>query len=120
MLAKLPSVEEFGANELKHALEIVSDNVLNYVVKNLILDSTNVSVEKMEDRDYRATINDFLFKLTLTRLERFARLNSSILNLETRAISAVNEIFQKVGSTISFRVFADLESAVAWLKAPAQ
>ncbi|RNI29078.1 hypothetical protein [Rufibacter latericius] len=118
MFAKLPNVEEFGARELKHALEVVSENVVSYVVKNLLLDSSDVSVVKMEDRVYHATVKDFILKLTSTQLERLARLNNSIQNLESRAVSTVTEIFHQENSKIQFRAFNDKEAAMDWLRTP--
>ncbi|WP_207435974.1 hypothetical protein [Sabulibacter ruber] len=117
LFAELPNVEEFGVGELKHALEIVADNVISYDVKNLLLDSTNVSVGKMDDREYGLTVKDFIRKLTRTRLQRFARLNSSILSLDHRALTAVTEIFNQEGSSIQFQVFNSGTAAAEWLRA---
>ncbi|MBC3538380.1 hypothetical protein ACFSC6_16660 [Rufibacter sediminis] len=118
MYAKLPSVEEYGAKELRRALDIVADQVSTHATKNLILDSSDVSVVKMEDRVYRPTVQDFIIKLTSTQLLRFARVNNSIQNLQARAVSTVAEIFQGKESTIEFRAFNDKGDAFEWLRTP--
>ncbi|TXK29863.1 hypothetical protein FVR03_20295 [Pontibacter qinzhouensis] len=112
---ELPNVMEIGVAELKRSLEIVAENIQNYHIKRLLLDSSRVLVDQIEDEEYKGIVGQFLANLMKTRLERIARVNSSRLAHEKRVLQVTAEATQKLGTSITVKTFTGKPEALSWL-----
>jgi hypothetical protein len=111
----LPSVMEIGVYELKRSLEIVAENVHNYDIKRLLLDSSKVLVEQIEDEEYKVVVGQFIANLVKTRLEKIARVNTSRPAHEKRVLQVTAEATQRLGASIEVKTFTGKPEAFAWL-----
>ncbi|TXK45702.1 hypothetical protein FVR03_12195 [Pontibacter qinzhouensis] len=111
----LPNVVEIGVYELMRSLEIVAEHILNYDIKRLLLDSSRVLVEQIEDEDYKVVVGKFLAHLMKSRLEKIARVNSSRLSHEQRVLHVTAEATQKLGTSIKVKTFSGKREALNWL-----
>lgn len=112
---ELPSVMEIGVYELNRSLEIVADNVQNYDIKRLLLDSSKVRVEQIVDEEYKVVVGQFMANLVKTRLEKLARVNTSMPAHEKRVLHVTAEAIQKLGASILIKTFTGKAEAIAWL-----
>lgn len=115
LTVELPSVMEIGVYELTRSLEIVAENVRNYAIKRLLLDSSKVLVEQIEDEEYKVVVGQFLANLVKSRLEKIARVNTSLPAHEKRVLHVTAEVTQKLGAPIEIKTFTGRPEAFAWL-----
>src|SRR5690606_20224545 len=101
--------------ELDYALNIVAEHAQNYDIKRLMLDSSNVLVEQMADEPYKKLVTDFIVKLSKTRLEKIARVNSSKDAHEKRVKSVANNAVITLSSSMKIETFNNRPEALSWL-----
>jgi len=101
--------------ELERSLEIVAENVRNYAIRRLLLDSSKVLVEQIKDEEYRVVVGQFMANLVKTRLEKLARVNTSMAAHEKRVLHVTAEATQKLGASIKIKTFTGRPEALAWL-----
>ncbi len=111
---ELPDIQKLTLPEVRRSFQIIGENLRNYDVKNLLIDSSKAVVE-IEDIDYRAVIMQFGSDLLQTRLQKLARVGSSILKQERRAQSVATETIQELNLPFKFANFTNRESATKWL-----
>ncbi|GAB3824641.1 hypothetical protein [Pontibacter rugosus] len=115
LIAELPNVVEFGVPELSRVLTLVAEHTCNYDIKLLLLDSSNVLVDQLEDGAYKAVVGEFLAKLTRSRLKRLARVNSAVASHEERVLTVTSEATQRLGAPFRIMTFSGRDEALAWL-----
>ncbi|QCR22279.1 hypothetical protein [Pontibacter sp. SGAir0037] len=111
----LPNAITFGVPELNRSLELVAEHVRNYDIKKLLLDSSHVLVDQIEDDTYKRIVTRFVEDLTKSRLEKVARVNSSIHSAETRAVAVTSEASDRTNAAMQIRMFSGKYEALNWL-----
>ncbi|WP_026464394.1 hypothetical protein [Adhaeribacter aquaticus] len=112
---ELPNVAQFGVLELSRSLDIVAENIKNYDIKNLLLDSSNVVVEDIQDDAYKSVVENFILTLTKSRLKKLARVNTAVIKHEERLARVTSDVSQKFNIPIAIKMFSDLPEANTWL-----
>ncbi|MEJ8804397.1 hypothetical protein [Pontibacter sp. H249] len=112
---ELPDMQEMTLPEVRRSFQIVIENIINYDIKNLLLDSSKAIVE-VEDEEYKAVILQFGTDLMRTRLQRLARVGSTRPVQEKRAANVSEEVKQELNLPIKFGNFTIRADAMNWLK----
>lgn len=100
--------------QIKNSLEKLYRNVVNYDIKKLLLDLRS-GVKGVTEAQYRDLVNDFLMKLSQTRLEKIARILPANPAREY-LVEHYSQILRK-DITVNFKDqnFASKAEALAWL-----
>ena len=114
LVTSMPDVKEFSLSEVSFCLGLIVENVRNYHIKNLLLDSSN-SVVEVEDEAYRAITMKFAMALMGTRLKKVARVGTADADREQKSARLSADIRQEVNLPVEFRNFATKEEAMEWL-----
>lgn len=109
-----PDLHGFLIPEIKHSIDILVDNVRNYDVKRVLLDSTRtlILVSEAESREVATYLAGGLMK---TRVQKVARLQSSSTVVEATAQGNIQHIRQTQALPFLLQNFTVREEAVAWL-----
>jgi hypothetical protein len=86
----------------------------SYDIKKLFLDSSKAVIE-VDDEAYRNVILTFSQDLLKSRLQKLARMGSSIARQELRATKVTDDIRQANTITVDFQNFGSRDEAIAWL-----
>jgi hypothetical protein len=113
----LPDVQHFGLTELERSLDIVSEHIKNYDIKRLLLDSSKAVVEVVDDQSYKQVVTVFIANLMKTRLEKVARIGSTISSQEERSATVTTQVRQELNSSIEVQSFMSKVAATNWLTA---
>jgi len=111
---ELPDIRHFSISEVNRSLQLVVEAIANYDIKKLFLDSSKAVIE-VEDEAYRQVIMNFGRDLMKTRLQRLARIGSSIYAQEQRASRVAEEARQTMALPIEFQNFSSKAEAMEWL-----
>jgi len=117
LTVELPNAAQFGIPELSRSLETVAENIQNYDIKKLLLDSSNVVVEQIRDDAYKSVVEKFVLTLTKTRLQKLARVNSARVTQDQRVAQVTSEATQKYNAPINIKMFSSRAAAQDWLLA---
>lgn len=112
----LPDFSSFTIGEVERSFQIIVENVKNYDIKNLLLDSSR-SVIDVEDTEYKRVVIDFSKELARTRLGKLARVESTIAAKELLAASVTADIQLAESNPVDFRNFTNEQEAMQWLRA---
>jgi hypothetical protein len=115
LCVELPDLQEITLPEVRRSFQIVVENIINYDIKNLLLDSSKAIVE-VEDEEYKAVILQFGTDLMRTRLQKLARVGSAKLVQEKRAVSVSEEVRQGLNLPVKFGNFSNRADAMNWLQ----
>lgn len=109
-----PDLHGFLLPEIKHSIDIMIDNVKNYDVKRVLLDSTRtiISVGEEESRQVAFYLAAGLMQ---TRVQRVARLQSASISVETTAQANIKHIKESQTLPFELKNFTSKVEAVAWL-----
>ena len=112
LTVKYPDMHGYLIPEIKHSIDILVNNVRNYDVKYVLLDSTNTVVSVTPEESSEITTH-MAAGLSKTRIQKVARLQSLDNIVETRA----TENIQKVAKSITFQLenFNSKADATSWL-----
>ena len=112
LTVKYPDLHGYLLPEIKHSIDILVENVRNYDVKYVLLDSTNTVVSVTPEESSEIT-SYMAAGLSNTRIQKVARLQASNTTVETRA----TENIQKVAKSITFQLknFNNKADATSWL-----
>lgn len=113
LATELPDVRQFGLLELRFCLDLIVKSVINYDIKQLLLDSSH-SVVGIEDEAHRAVTADFGTDLMKTRLRRIARVGAADAAREEKAARVAHELRQEL--PIKVRTFPSRNEAMGWLQ----
>ena len=109
-----PDLHGFLLSEIKHSIDIMIDNVRNYDVKRVLLDSTKtvISVSEEESRQVALYLAAGLMR---TRVQKVARLQSASNAVETTAQGNIKHIRETQALPFDLKNFTSRAEAVAWL-----
>lgn len=110
----LPDMQKLTLPEVRRSFQIIIENIRNYDIKNLLLDSSKAIVE-LEDEDYKAVVMQFGKDLTQTRLQKLARLGSARPAQEERAANVSDQVRQVLNLPVKFGNFTSKDQALNWL-----
>ncbi len=110
-----PDLHGFLLNEIKTSINIMVDNVKNYDVKKLLLDSTKtiISVSEEESREIATYLATGLLN---TRVQKVARVQSSSDTVETTAKGNIQHIQESWSLPFQLQNFVGKAEALNWLK----
>jgi len=114
LVTSMPDIKEFGASEVSFCFGLIVENVRNYHIKNLLLDSSK-SIVEVEDEAYKAITMKFAMDLMGTRLKKLARVGTIDTEREEKSAKLSADIKQEVNLPVEFRNFATREEAMEWL-----
>lgn len=111
-----PDLHGFLLPEIKHSIDILIDNVKNYDVKRILLDSTRtvISVSEEESREITVSLAAGFMK---TRVQKLARLQSGMATVEATAQENIKHITDSQLLSFQLKNFTSRAEAVAWLSA---
>lgn len=109
-----PDLHGFLLPEIKHSIDIMIDNVKNYDVKRVLLDSTKtiISVSEEESKEVAMYLAGGLMK---TRVQKLARLQSASAVVEATAQGNIKHIRESQALPFLLQNFTVKAEAVAWL-----
>lgn len=111
-----PDLHGFLLPEIKHSIDILIDNVKNYDVKRILLDSTRtvISVSEEESREITVCLAAGFMK---TRVQKLARLQSGMASVEATAQGNIKHITETLPLPFQLKTFTSRAEALAWLSA---
>lgn len=109
-----PDLHGFMLPEIKHNIDIMVDNIINYDVKKVLLDSSHtvVSVSAEESRDVATYLAAGLIK---TRVQKVARVQSNNIVVETNAQGNIQHIQEALPLPFLLQNFTSKAEAMDWL-----
>ncbi len=116
LVTSMPDVRQFGMSEVSFCLGLIVDNIRNYDIKNLLLDSSK-SVIEVEDEAYKAITAKFTKDLMSTRLKKIARVGTLDIKREEKSAKLSMELKQEFSLPIIFENFTSKAAAMEWLVA---
>ena len=116
LVSDMPDIKQFGLAEVSFCLGLIVENVRNYDIKNLLLDSSK-SIIDVENEAYQAISNQFGKDLLSTRLKRIARVGTTDIRREENAAKVTAELKQQLNLPIQFKSFSNQAEAMKWLRA---
>lgn len=111
---KYPDLHGYLLPEIKHSIDIIVENVRNYDVRKVLLDSTNTVVSVTPDESSEISIY-LASGLSTTRVLKLARLQSLDTIVETRAKENIKTIMKSIPLPFQLKNFTNREDATAWL-----
>ena len=111
-----PDLHGFLLPEIKHSIDIMIDNVKNYDVKRILLDSTRtvISVSEEESKEVTTYLAAGFMK---TRVQKLARLQSGVAAVEATAQGNIKHITETLPLPFQLQNFTSKAEAIAWLAA---
>jgi hypothetical protein len=116
LLTSMPDVKQFTLPEVSFCLGLIVDNIRNFDIKNLLLDSSQ-SVVEIEEESYKAITSKFAVDLMSTRLQKIARVGTTDTSREEKSAKLSTELKQELNLPIAFKNFSNQTEAMAWLLA---
>lgn len=114
LATSLPDVRQFGLSEVSFCLDLIVQNIRNYDIKKLLLDSSQ-SVIEVENEGYKAITQKFGADLKGTRLKKIARVGTSDAKREEMSAKLSTELRLELNLPIEFRNFSSATEAMDWL-----
>lgn len=114
LCVELPDMQEFTLPEVRRSFQIIVENLHNYDVKYLLIDSSNALVE-IEDEEYQSVIAQFGKDLLQTRLKMLARVGGPRKAQEERAARVSKEVIENYNLPFQFMIFKSRAEAYDWL-----
>ena len=114
LVSDMPDAKQFGLAEVSFCLGLIVENIRNYDIKHLLLDSSK-STTDLEDNAYQAIATQFGQDLRRTRLKRIARVSTNDAGREAKAAKATAEL--KLNLPIQVKSFTNQAEAIEWLRA---
>ncbi|MDQ3290557.1 MAG: hypothetical protein M3Q05_04635 [Bacteroidota bacterium] len=115
LVTSMPDVRQFGMSEVSFCLNLIVDNIRNYHIKNLLLDSSK-SIIEVEDEVYKNITLRFGMDLMNTNLKKLARVGTIDKKREERSAKLSGEISQELQLPIEFKNFSNRVEAMEWLE----
>lgn len=112
LFVEWPNMHDYTLPEVKYIISEVVEAVKSYDVKRILTD-TRQSQVTVPMEAYGAVVNQLALQLATTRLQKFAKLQTS--NPDREAVSE-NAAALVIGS-IEYHAFETTEEAMAWLTA---
>ncbi|MCJ8163318.1 hypothetical protein MKJ04_00580 [Pontibacter sp. E15-1] len=119
LVTSMPDVRQFGLSEVSFCLGLIVENITNYDIKHLLLDSSN-SIVDVEEQAYRAISMKFAMDLMGTRLKKIARVGTADAVREEKAAKLSAELTQELNPTMVSQSFSSQAEAMAWLLSSAR
>jgi len=114
LVTSMPDIRQFGLSEVSFCLGLIVENIRNYDIKNLLLDSSK-SVIEAEDEAYKTLTTKFSMDLMATRLRKIARVATTDIKREEKSSKLSAELKQEMNLPIEFKNFSDRAHAMDWL-----
>lgn len=115
LVTDLPDVRQFGLSELRFCLDLIVKSVINYDIKQLLLDSSH-SVAGTEDEAHKAVTANFGIDLMKTRLKRIARVGAADAARGEKEAGVASELRQELDLPVKIRTFFSKNEAMGWLQ----
>ncbi|MDO6391253.1 hypothetical protein Q4E40_14025 [Pontibacter sp. BT731] len=112
LFVEWPNMHDYTLTEVTYIIDEVIDAVRSYDIKRILTD-TRQSKVTVPMEEYAKIINELALQLAKTRLQKFAKLQTSDADRETVSSNAAALV---IGS-IAYRSFSSTEEAVTWLTA---
>lgn len=110
-----PDLHEFLLREIKHSIDIIIENIINYDIKRVLLDSSKTIIAV--DVDKSRQITSYLTAgLMRTRIQRLARIQSLNATVETTAQSNIKYVRETLSLPFELKSFPSKTEASEWLK----
>jgi hypothetical protein len=119
LVSQMPDTREFGFSEVSFCLELIVENIRNYDIKHLLLDSSK-SVVGLEAEAYKSLTTKFSRDLMSTRLKKIARVGTTNPQREEQTAKLSTELRQELNFPIQFKNFPTQAEALTWLQSPDQ
>ena len=110
-----PDMQEVYLPEIRQALNKTVEVIRLYDVKNLLIDASKTAVA-ISPSESQAITHDMIRDLSLTRLQRLARIEAKDVVREQASKAQLKEIKKKMSLTFELQTFADKASAMQWLQ----
>ncbi|WP_192820491.1 hypothetical protein [Rufibacter sp. LB8] len=107
-----PDIQEVVIPEVRQALLVLIENIKNYDIKRLLIDSSKTKLDLQGD-EYKEILKEFGKNLMTTRLQKVAR----VLTKDRAREQQVEQARQEVNLSVELRTFLDRAEAETWLKA---
>ena len=109
-----PDLEGFLLSEVKHSINILIDNVINYDVKRVLLDATR-TVIAVSDEESREVATYLAAGLMKSRVQKVARVQSASASVENTAQSNIRHINNSFLLPFQLQNFNLKPDAIGWL-----
>ncbi|MDQ4140973.1 MAG: hypothetical protein M3142_10660 [Bacteroidota bacterium] len=114
LVTSMPDVRQFGMSEVSFCLNLIVENIRNYHIKNLLLDSSK-SVIEVDDEVYKSITMRFGMELMSTNLKKLARVGTYDKKREEKSARISGELRQELQLPIEFKNFSTPSEAMEWL-----
>lgn len=111
----LPDIQVFSLKEVERCLGIIVEHVISYDVKKVLLDSSKAVVD-VENEAYHNLMLQFGKDLMKTRLQKIARVSTSLPAQESRANRVAGALLQ-LDPGGEYQNFTTKAAALNWLLA---
>jgi len=115
LVIEYPDLHGYLLPEIKNSINILVENVRNYDVKKLLLDSTRTisSVTEEESREVATHLAKGLMK---TRVQKVARLQSASTTVEKLAEGNLKHIQEAEALPFQLKNFTNKADALKWMQ----
>ena len=115
LVIEYPDLHGYLLPEIKNSINILVENVRNYDVKKLLLDSTRTisSVTEEESREVATYLAKGLMK---TRVQKVARLQSASTTVEKLAQGNLKHIQESGALPFQLKNFTNKADALEWMQ----
>ena len=110
---KWPTIETIYLPEIFHSVSILVENVINYNIRNLLVDASKAQLNSTHEEANRV-VQQFLHGLKRSRLEKLARIESENHARE----NMLKQMFVEINQNYPYetRFFKDHTAALKWLE----
>jgi len=119
LATSMPDIKELSMPEVSFCLGLIVENIRNYHIEKLLLDSSK-SVVEIEYAAYKAVTFKFAMDLRGTRLKKLARVGTTDTQREEKSAKLSEELRQELNLPMELRNFASKAEAMDWLLQPEQ
>lgn len=109
-----PDLHDFLLHEIKHCIDVLIENIINYDVKRVLLNSslTVVAVSEQQSREITSYLIAGLMK---TRLQKLARVQSASADVEALAQNNIKYVQETGMLPFELNNFLSKAEAISWL-----
>src|SRR5688500_3020790 len=109
-----PDLHGFLVLEIKHNINALVDIIKNYDIKKVLLDSTKTVISVSEEES-KQVATYLAAGLVQTRVQKVAREQTQITNVETTAQFNISHIQASLSLPFQLKNFTSKADAIAWL-----
>ncbi|RDV11460.1 hypothetical protein DXT99_24685 [Pontibacter diazotrophicus] len=114
MEVEYPDLHDYLLSEIKRSIDTLLDTMKHYDVKRLLLDSTRTIIS-VDDEQRREIATYLAAGMTMTRVQKVARVQSASASEETTAQNNIRHIQKALTLPFELQNFINKTLAVEWL-----